>query len=36
MSEAAVRKAVGRALKKLAALNGTKLSRIDLDLIKKR
>jgi hypothetical protein len=36
MSEAAVRKAVGRALKKLADLNGTVLSRIDLDLIKKR
>jgi hypothetical protein len=36
MSEAAVRKAVGRALKKLDALGGTVLSRIDLDLIKKR
>jgi hypothetical protein len=35
MSEAAVRKAVGRALKKLAALNGTKLSRFEVSLIKK-
>jgi DNA-directed RNA polymerase specialized sigma24 family protein len=35
-TEAAVRKAVGRALKKLAALNGTKLSRFDVSLIKKR
>jgi DNA-binding NarL/FixJ family response regulator len=35
MTEAGVRKAVGRALKKLAALNGTKLSRFEVSLIKK-
>jgi predicted DNA-binding protein YlxM (UPF0122 family) len=36
MSEDAVRKAVGRALKKLANLNGTVLSGFSVDSIKKR
>lgn len=36
MTEAAVRKAVGRALKKLHALNGTLPSRFEVNFLKRR